>query len=147
MDGFSSAAFSWTTSKTVKIDYKATWDERNRYKNQFVLRWNDEKNPGKMSIQDDFKKGSQISCYGESPGMGNACVPPSGRFRQRPIDKSLRSHFRWQSQIWRQIYGSQASSSSSSTTWWEPSNGKNDKIGTDDRNGMNEYRFLEPPSL
>ena len=25
-------------------------------------------------------------------------------------------------------------------------NGKNDKIGTDGRNGTNEYRLLEPPS-
>ena len=49
--------------KTVKIEYKATWDERNRNKNQFVLRWKDEKNPRKISIQDVFKK-SQISCYG-----------------------------------------------------------------------------------
>ena len=42
--------------ETVEVECKATWDERHRYKNQFVLRWKDEKNPGKMSIQDDFKK-------------------------------------------------------------------------------------------
>ena len=30
-----------------------------RHQNQFVLRWRDEKNPGKMSIQDDFEKAAR----------------------------------------------------------------------------------------
>ena len=38
--------------RTDKIEYKATWEERNRYKNQFVLRWKDEKNKGKMISRD-----------------------------------------------------------------------------------------------
>ena len=45
--------------KTIEIDYKATWNKRNREKNQCVLRWKDEKNPGKMPIQDDFKEAAR----------------------------------------------------------------------------------------
>ena len=54
--------FPGLTSK-VKIEYKATWDERNRYKNQFVLRWKDWNKPGKMSIQDDFKRQQNLSLW------------------------------------------------------------------------------------
>ena len=105
--------------KTVKIDYKATWDERNRHKNQFVLRCKDEKNPGKMSIQDDFKQAAKsLATASHQEGTGNAYVPPSGRFRDWPIDEPSRSHLRWQCRNWPQFDGSQASSSSS-TTWWE----------------------------
>ena len=59
MDGLSSTAYSWTASKPVGIEYKATWDEKHRCTNQYVLRWKDEKNTGKMSIQDDFRKAAR----------------------------------------------------------------------------------------
>ena len=106
--------------KTVNIDCKGTWDERDRYQKQFVLRWKDDKNPGKMSIQDDSKKAARSLATGSHhEGTGNGYIPPSGRSRQRPIDEELRSQLRWQRQKWQHIYGSQASSSSSAA-WWEP---------------------------
>ena len=79
-----------------------------------------EKNPRKMSTRDDFKKRQpDLVTVSHQEGMGNASIPPSGRFRHRPIDEQLRSQLRWQCRNWRQFYATLASSSSS-TTWWEP---------------------------
>ena len=64
MDGLSSTAFSWTTSIQSKSSTRRPGDERNRYKNQLVLRWKDEKNPGKHVNPRWFHQGSQISCHG-----------------------------------------------------------------------------------
>ena len=40
--------------KTVEIEHKATWDENRYKKNQYVSRWKEVQNPGKMSVQDSF---------------------------------------------------------------------------------------------
>ena len=42
--------------KTVNLDYVATWHERDRYQYMLVLRYKNVKNPGWMSIQDDFQR-------------------------------------------------------------------------------------------
>ena len=54
--------------KTIKINYKVIGEERDRYKNQFVLRWEDSKNPGKISIQ--AVKSSATMAH--QKGRGNA---------------------------------------------------------------------------
>ena len=65
--------------KTVNIDCEATWDERSRYQNQFVLIWQDEKNPGKMSIQDYFKKVARsLATVSHQERRENAKIPLSG---------------------------------------------------------------------
>ena len=119
--------------KTVKIDYKATWDERNRIQNQFVLRWKDDKNPGKISIQDVFKKAARsLATVIHQEGMGNAYIPPSGRGRStssyvRNVDGNV--------EIIKKFMDRRHNGKNHI-------NGKDDKIGTDGRNGN---RFLEPP--
>ena len=80
--------------------------------------------------------------------MGNASIPPSGRFRQRPIDEQLRSQLPWQCQNWRQFMDRRRHLHPRQLGG-NPNNGNNDtngKIGTDGRNETNEYRFPEPPS-
>ena len=67
----------WTardaTNNVFNIDNKATWDERNLFQSQSVLRLKDEKDPGKMSVQDDFKKVVRSLAMAEhQDGMGNA---------------------------------------------------------------------------
>ena len=42
--------------KTIKINCMASRGERDRYKSQFVLRWKDPKNLGKMSVHEDCKE-------------------------------------------------------------------------------------------
>ena len=106
-------------TKTIKINFKATRGERDRYKKQFVLRWKDLRNLGKMSIHEDFKEAVKSrATMALQQGRGNTKIPPSQRFRQRLVNEQLRSQLQWQCQQWRNIRGTQAPSSSSSSTTW-----------------------------
>ena len=138
---------------TVDIESQAPREERIRYHNQYVLRWKDEKNPGKIPSHDYIKKATRSLATVSTPGRTGRCLfstekqNPTG---SRSTSSCLRNSDGLQNR--QQIYGSQASSSSS-TTWWEnhnngrnDANGKNDKIGTDGRTGTREYRHLDPPS-
>ena len=108
--------------KTININYKATRRERDRYKNQFVVRWKDPPNWCKMSIHEDVKEAVKSrATMIHQQGRESAKILPSQRFRQRPVNEQLRSQLQWWCQQWRRVRGTQApSSSSSSTTWWNP---------------------------
>ena len=149
MDGLLSAASSLTTFKHLNSS------ERNRCKNQYVLRWNTEKVPReKVNSRGCQKAATSVAMVKQNQeGKGNAYIPQSGRFWQRPTDEQLRSQLRCQCKNWRQIHGSQASSSQSSTTWWEPQQWqerhqwqeRQDWHGWQE-NWTTEFRFPWPPS-
>ena len=62
--------------KAVNVDYVATWHERNRYQNMPVLRYKDGKNPGKMSIRDNFKLAARSLAVARHPeGRENLYIP------------------------------------------------------------------------
>ena len=74
---------------TVKLKYVSTRQERTRFHSHHVLRWKDEKNPGNMSIHDDFKKATRsLAKVKHQEG-------PRSRIRKKPIDEQLRSQLRW----------------------------------------------------
>ena len=91
---------------------------RTRHHNQYVLTWKDEKNPGKLSINDDFKKATKsLAFVKHQEGQDHAWIPlKSGKADRRAVTFATPMAMSKLSQI----CGSQASSSSGSTTWWEP---------------------------
>ena len=127
--------------KKVEIEYKATWDKRNRNKNQIVLRWKDEKNPGKMSVQDDLKKAARsLATVSHQEGMGQVADSDRGRstsINVRNSDGNVKIGDKF---IDRRRHLHPRHPNNGNTT------GKNDKIGTDGRNGTNEWRLPERPS-
>ena len=137
--------------KTVEIEYNATWDERHCHKNQYVLRWKNEKNPGKVSIQDDFKRAARsLAMVKHQDGIGNAKIPPSGRLRQKADRRAVTFAtlmamskivtISWIADVILFILDDLVGTPTVART------GKDDMIGTDGRSGTNEYRFLEPPT-
>ena len=66
-------------------------------------------------------------------------------FRQKSIDEQLRSQLRWHCQNLQQIYGYQAlTSPQPRQSGGNTNNGKNDKIGTNGRTEITEYRHPDP---
>ena len=76
----------------------ATGSKRSRYHNMLVLRFQDGKNPGKMSNRDDFKLAARsIAVISHQEGRENPFIPKSKRERQIPLNEKLRSELKWQS--------------------------------------------------
>ena len=98
---------------TIDISYCATWKQRSRYENSFVLGVNDGPHPGPMREGDDFPKTiRRLSALQREQGRVNAHIPKEERERQRPFNETLRADLEWHRHTWRSHW-LQASSSSS----------------------------------
>ena len=80
----------------------------------------------------------------------NFYVPRGERFRQRPFNEQLRSDLERRSLKIMEKFMDRGRHllhlRRTRTVALNDINGKNDKFGSDGRNGTNEYSFLEPPS-
>ena len=137
MDGLLSTASSWTTFKQSKSN------ERNRCKNQYVLRWNTEKNPGKRLIQEDFKRQPHLLGWLKKTRKEREMlifhkVADSGR--GRPTSSYVRNSDA-NVKIGDKFMGRRLHPLNPRRPGGNPINGKNDKIGTDGRNSATEFRF------
>ena len=148
MDGLLSTASSWTTFKQSKSN------ERNRCKNQYVLRWNTEKNPGKRLIQEEFERQPHLLRWLNKTRKEREMlifhkVADSGR--GRPTSSYVRNSDA-NVKIGDKFMGRRLHPLNPRRPGGNPNNGKNDingkndKVGTDGRNWTNEFRFPWPPS-
>ena len=89
----------------------------------FVLKLDDGKHPGRMTIREDFPHATRaLGVLERQQGRDNPQIPKKTK-RQRPFDEKLRSDLEWQNCCWK-VNWSQASSSSP-TIWWQSENGMN----------------------